>query len=239
MCWLHTELKGRLGNTLDAFVSTLVFQNVTGCNVTVWSSNYHSLLKQIAPEPRVIKSTIQKSLCKPSAFIEDCPNAKLNGDGSKYYMSENASIQACMQFRPPGTDQQTFLRKYRLIAVSLRHNASCYSRCKKGLHIRSGDGFVGSHKHLKIPMDELQAFVPPDIDFIAADLKVTRLWAAKHYQRAYVSYQTAVGDHCSLSKCKSIYAWAFSSFSFTAAAIGNSNYVLSGRAIDGKSHLYI
>jgi hypothetical protein len=245
MCWLHTDLKGRLGNTLDALISTLVFENVTRCQITAWTDNrnYQSLLRQLvgtAHEYKIAPST-HASACRPSVFIETCPNITLSKDGSKYFDGRNMRIQSCMQFRTPGMNQYAFLKEYSAIAKSLRHTLPCYAGCKKGMHIRSGDGHVGSHSWMQIPYKELLAFAPPDIDFIAADLPRTKEWASRNFPGAHISSQDAIGDHCSLSKCKSIHAWTFSSFSFTASVIGNSSYVLKkcSRAYDGKCHLYM
>ena len=245
MCWLHTDLKGRLGNVLDALISTLVFEDITRCQITVWANNhdYQSLLRQLvgtAYEHKIAAST-HASMCRPSSFIETCPNVTLEEDGSKYFNGRNMSIQSCMQFRTPGMNQYAFLKKYSAIAKSLRHTLPCYAGCKKGMHIRSGDTHVGSHSWMQIPYNELLAFAPPDVDFIAADLPQTKKRASRMFPRAHISSQDAINDHCSLSKCKSIHAWTFSSFSFTASVMGNSSYVLKkcSREYDGKCHLYM
>lgn len=146
MCWLHTDLKGRLGNTLDALISTLVFENVTRCQITAWTDdrNYQSLLRQLvgtAHEYKIAPST-HASACRPSAFIETCPNITLSKDGSKYFDGRDMRIQSCMQFRTPGMNQYAFLKEYSAIAKSLRHTLPCYAGCKKGMHIRSGDGIA-------------------------------------------------------------------------------------------------
>ena len=245
MCWLHTDLKGRLGNVIDALISTLVFENVTRCQITAWTDDhdYHSLLTQLVGtvyKYKIAPST-HASTCRPSPFIESCPNITLKRDGSKYFNGRNMSIHACMQFRTPGMNQHAFMKKYSAIATSLRHTLPCYAGCRKGMHIRSGDARAGSHSYMQIPYNELLAFAPRDIDFIAADLPQTKEWASRNFPRAHVSSQNAIGDHCSLSKCESIHAWTFSSFSFTASVMGNSSYVLRkcSVAYDGKCHLYM
>lgn len=133
MCWLHTDLKGRLGNVVDALISTLVFESVTHCHITVWTDNrdYHSLLRQLVETAYKYKiaPSSHASTCRPSPFIESCPNLTLNKDGSKYFNGRNMSIHACMQFRTPGMSQHAFMKKYSAIATSLCHTSPCVLSC--------------------------------------------------------------------------------------------------------------
>lgn len=247
-CWLHVGLHGRLGNTVDAWLSAKVFAEVSGCHTTMSSKVFSHILPVGSSTDDASKNRHELNTtynCKKGPFLQNCEGVHLDKDGSMTIVHTNQSVVSCMQFRPPHVTQTQFLRLYERTArrVIFRHCTTAKYRsvasCTNGLHLRTGDGRTGSHGYMRVNLSQMQRFAT-SVDFVAADLEEAKGWARTAYPNATVSNQDAFDDHCSLQRCKRVYAWTFSSFSYTAAKLGAGKYLVRhcSRALDGKCHLY-
>ena len=235
MSVLNCVSHGRMGNALDAFISCLVFANFTNRTMRHIFAQPSvrgggSLTSQFRMNDRLPRS---RKMCHPP-HVQTCVGFQNDPLGPMLRPSVTW-IESCTAFRPSNMKFDEFIRAYLVQARTLHSGTSGFEACV-AVHLRTGlrHGSDVVDLHSNEPRFNINAS-SMEAAIARVQNQNDRVICSKDDSQSSFNISrcteyldtTDMKAHTLMGRCHTIISYAFSSFSWTSAAIYGARYIVA------------